>query len=63
MRLIHLLRMARWARNPPSTRRVVIVFAVVAICLALAGMEWIGIFPDGFGLTPGRQLPKAHALP
>ncbi|MEZ5779640.1 MAG: hypothetical protein R3E44_14890 [Paracoccaceae bacterium] len=59
----HLLRMARLARNPPSLRRVVLVFSVVAACLAVFGLEWFGVLPDGFGLSPGRQMPKAHALP
>ncbi|MDH5530899.1 MAG: hypothetical protein OEY05_12765 [Paracoccaceae bacterium] len=63
MRITHLLRMAKWARNPPSTRRVILVFSVVAICLVLAGGEWLGLFPDGFGLTTGRQTPKVRPLP
>ena len=34
-----LLRASRWARHPPPARRVVLVLAVVAACLALAGIE------------------------
>lgn len=38
-----LLRMARWARNPPSPQRVKLVFGVVALCLALFAIEyWFG---------------------
>ena len=63
MNLRQYLRMARWARRPPSLRRVVLVFSIVAVCLALVGLERLGVFPEGFGLAPGRQMPKAHALP
>lgn len=41
--MIWFLRMARWARNPPSQRRVILVLAVIALCLALFAIErWIG---------------------
>ncbi len=63
MNLRHLLRMSRWARNPPSARRVVLVFAVVAICLVLAGLEWAGVLPQGFGLDPRPKPPKVRVLP
>jgi len=41
-----LLRMKRWAQHPPSPRRVKLVFAVVAICLVIVGLEWMGWWPD-----------------
>ncbi|MFB2532464.1 hypothetical protein ACEYYB_01410 [Paracoccus sp. p4-l81] len=41
-----LLRMAQWARNPPSARMVALVFAVIAIGLALVGLEKAGLWPD-----------------
>ncbi len=54
-----LLRMARWARRPPSARRVALVFGVVLVCLALAGAEWMGWLPDWFGLQPrGGRMPR-----
>lgn len=34
-----LLHASRWARNPPSARKVWLVLGVVAACLALAGAE------------------------
>jgi hypothetical protein len=38
--------MAQWARNPPSTKRVLIVLVTIVICLALVGIErWVG-WPD-----------------
>ena len=49
-----LLRAAKWARHPPSTRRVVLGLVVVALCLGLAGLEWAGLLPDWFGLTAAR---------
>ncbi len=37
------LRMAQWARRPPSARTVVLVLAVIAACLALYAVErWVG---------------------
>ncbi|OYX45495.1 MAG: hypothetical protein B7Z02_00615 [Rhodobacterales bacterium 32-67-9] len=63
MNLRHLLRLSRWARHPPSARRVILVFAVVALCLALAGLEWAGVLPEGFGLDPRPPAPKPQSLP
>ena len=41
-----LFRMAQWARNPPSMRRIKIIFAVVGVCLVIYCIErWIG-WPD-----------------
>ena len=36
-----LLHASRWARNPPSAKRVVLGLGVVAACLLLAGIEWV----------------------
>ncbi|MCB1310371.1 MAG: hypothetical protein KDK29_00115 [Sedimentitalea sp.] len=41
-----LLRMSRWARNPPSERRVLMVLAVILACLAVVGAERAGLWPD-----------------
>lgn len=49
-----LLRMAKWARNPPPLRQVLIWAAVLAICLALAGTEWLGLWPDALQLDKSR---------
>ena len=35
----HLLRMAKWARNPPSEKRVKLVLTVIALALAIWGLE------------------------
>ena len=62
MNLRHLLRMARWARHPPSERRVILVAGVIVACLALAGLEWLGVLPGGFGLRPGGEKPLIERL-
>ena len=40
------LRMSRWARNPPTEKRVIFVFSVIAICLVIGLVEWLGLWPD-----------------
>jgi hypothetical protein len=44
--LAWLVRAKGWARHPPSEGRVKLVFAVVAICLVIAGIEYFGFWPD-----------------
>jgi predicted acyltransferase len=39
MNLFWLIRATRWARNPPSSARVKLVLAVIAICLLLFAIE------------------------
>lgn len=41
-----LMRMAQWARHPPSERRVLIGLAAFAAVLAIAGIQWLGWWPD-----------------
>ncbi len=52
-----LLRMSRWSRRPPGMGRVLLVLAVVAVCLALAGLQWAGFWPD-WARVNGR--PRLH---
>lgn len=57
MNLTWLLRMAKWARHPPSWQRVRLVFAVVALCLLVVAVErWIG-WPDWMTLQPATRTP------
>lgn len=42
----HLVRMYLWAKNPPSPQRVKFVFGIVALCAVIAGVEWLGLWPD-----------------
>lgn len=57
MNPIWFLRMARWARHPPPARRVALVLAVLAVCLALALAEWAGLMPGWMALNPRGLRP------
>lgn len=46
MGLHWLIRMARWARNPPSDARVKLVLAVIALCLMLLAIEQFIGWPE-----------------
>ncbi|UWR24736.1 hypothetical protein K3757_09525 [Sulfitobacter sp. S223] len=41
-----LMRAKRWAQNPPSLKRVKLVFAAVALALIIVGLEHFGLWPD-----------------
>ena len=54
-----LIRMARWARHPPSPGRVKLVFVVIGLCLAVYGFERIWGWPDWLTPNSGKlRLPK-----
>ena len=55
MNPLHLLRMARWARRPPSAKRVMLVFGVVAVALVIAGLDWMGWWPEWARTEPIRR--------
>ncbi|MGL4310006.1 MAG: hypothetical protein ACRCSU_05920 [Paracoccaceae bacterium] len=59
MNLIHLLRMSKWARNPPSRRQVIIGAIAIGGALLLAGVEYFIGWPEWATVnqTP-RQMPK-----
>lgn len=57
MNLRHLLRMSRWARNPPSEKKVKLVIGVIVLCLILVAMERLFGWPAW--LTPDR-VPKGR---
>lgn len=44
--LRHLMRAKRWVQNPPSAKRVKLVFAAVAIALIIVGLEHFGFWPE-----------------
>jgi len=46
MNTIWLIRMARWARNPPPLWRVKLVVGVVILCLLLFGVEHFWGWPE-----------------
>ena len=54
MNLRPFLRMAKWARRPPSRQRVRLVFAVVALCLLLVLIERLFGWPDWLRLENAR---------
>lgn len=41
-----LIRMSRWSRNPPSMKRVLLVFGIVAVALIIFGIEMLGYWPE-----------------
>jgi hypothetical protein len=53
------LRMARWARNPPSPKMVKLVLAVIALCLVLFGVEYFLGWPDWLTLENGARAHRA----
>lgn len=63
MPLTWLLRMAKWVRRPPSPRQVALVLGVIAVCLLLAGVEYLVGWPEALTLNPGgapRLRVPAH---
>ncbi len=58
MNPIWLLRMARWARRPPSMQRVILFAVVLVLCLAIAGAEWLWGWPDWLRVNGRIRLPK-----
>ncbi|MCK8484146.1 hypothetical protein MUY21_08860 [Aliiroseovarius sp. S2029] len=51
------MRMAKWARHPPSAKRVRLVFAVVAICAAIVIYEMLFGTPDWMQMERLRLKP------
>ncbi len=50
-----LLRMAKWARRPPSMRQVKIGAAILAICFAIFAVEYFIGWPDALTM---ERAPK-----
>ncbi|HSF63934.1 MAG TPA: hypothetical protein VLA78_06080 [Paracoccaceae bacterium] len=53
--LTWFLRMAQWARNPPSEGRVKLVVGVILLCLAIALYEWAFGWPDWLTTQGGAR--------
>lgn len=60
MNPIHLLRMAKWARHPPSAQRVKLVLVVIAVCALIVGAEKLFGFPDW--LTPAKTHGPSRVI-
>lgn len=52
-----LMRAKRWVQNPPSEGRVKLVFGVVAICLAIVGIEYFIGWPAWMTVNSLRPKP------
>ncbi|SMY07376.1 hypothetical protein [Flavimaricola marinus] len=56
MNYIHwMMRAKRWAQNPPSASRVVLVLGVIALCLALFAVERFVGWPEWLTPTAARR--------
>ena len=55
MNLLWLLRASRWARHPPSARRVKLVLTVLALIAVLYGIESLWGWPDWLSVNRGPQ--------
>ncbi|SEW16627.1 hypothetical protein SAMN05444851_1815 [Aliiroseovarius sediminilitoris] len=51
------MRMSRWARNPPSAKRVKLILAVVAISLLIVAIEKMFGMPDWMQIERVRFKP------
>ena len=54
--LLWLARAKQWAQNPPSWGRVKLVLGAVAVCIAIAALEWAFGWPEW--LTVNRLSAK-----
>ena len=44
--MLWLMRASRWARRPPSARRVMLVAAVIAVAVLIVALDRTGTWPD-----------------
>lgn len=58
--LIWLLRASKWARNPPSKARVMLVLAVIALGIGIVALERLGLWPEWAQMTHGRAPRLPH---
>jgi hypothetical protein len=55
MNLTWLVRMAHWAKNPPSADRVKLVVCVIVLCVALVAVEKFIGWPDWLTTEGGNR--------
>jgi len=55
MNLFWLLRMRRWAQNPPSRKTLILIAVVVLASLALYGFEQAFGWPEWLTVNRGRR--------
>jgi hypothetical protein len=61
MNMLWLLRMKRWADNPPSCGQVKLVFGILLASALLYAYEYFYGWPDFLTLEPigrGNRLPR-----
>lgn len=51
----HFMRAKRWVQNPPSMKRLKLLAAVLAIALAIAGLQHFDLWPDW---ATAERLPR-----
>lgn len=56
-RFVGLLRMKRWAANPPSETMVKLVLGIIVVCVLVYVIEWLVGWPDW--LTP-HYVPRGR---
>ncbi|TJZ93712.1 hypothetical protein FA743_00065 [Paracoccus gahaiensis] len=56
--LMWLVRAARWVRNPPSAKMVMMVFGIIAAALVIAGVEWMGWWPEWATMERQPRFPR-----
>jgi hypothetical protein len=59
MNVRHLLRLRRWAQNPPSVARMKLLLAVAAILILIYGLDYFGYWPDWATSENIRVKPKS----
>lgn len=42
----HFMRAKLWVKNPPSLKRMKLVFGAIAIALGIVALEHFGFWPD-----------------
>ncbi len=51
-----LIRMSRWARNPPSWERVRMVALIIVACLIVFGLERVFGWPEWLTVGDGARV-------
>lgn len=56
MNIMWLLRMARWARNPPGPARRRMLLVVIGLAVVIGGIEYLFGWPEALTLEPQRRF-------
>jgi hypothetical protein len=48
------MRLAKWARRPPSRRRLALIVVVLVLSLAIVSVEKAGLWPEWARAAPLR---------